>query len=318
MDWSTDSLYSKAKLYALRAHDEPVESALFGFWMSLSLELLARAALAHVHPALLADPREPDNIQYAFGIVPKGVPKSIQAKALFARCSVFIPGFTDRMSAHCLIMADRRNSELHSGAAAFEGIDNSKWLHATYEVMGVLLAHMKRDFSDFLGAEHDGFAAEVLKGRRDTIKREVQERLAEARKFYGEQTAAWKADCAAKAVTAIDGWIKANQLRRTCKCPACSMTAVMSGETASRSPVRINESSNTITREVRVLPNLLICVFCRLKLNGYQEMHEAGLGTIYKIEEDVDPIEFFGIVPEEYVDVDELIRNHYADEYNNE
>ena len=38
MDWSSESLYSKAKLYARRAHDEAVESAMFGFWMSLSLE----------------------------------------------------------------------------------------------------------------------------------------------------------------------------------------------------------------------------------------------------------------------------------------
>ena len=75
MDWSSDSLYSKAKLYAQRANDEPVDSALFGLWMSLSLELLARAALAQIHPALLADPKEPDNIQYAFGIIPKNVPE---------------------------------------------------------------------------------------------------------------------------------------------------------------------------------------------------------------------------------------------------
>ena len=35
MDWSTESLYNKAKLYAQRAHDESVDSALFGFWISL-------------------------------------------------------------------------------------------------------------------------------------------------------------------------------------------------------------------------------------------------------------------------------------------
>jgi hypothetical protein len=114
MDWSSDSLYSKAKLYAQRANDELVDSALFGLWMSLSLELLARAALAQIHPALLADPKEPDNIQYAFGIIPKNVPKSIQAKAVFARCPVFIVDFTDKMSGHCLIMADRRNSPRRS------------------------------------------------------------------------------------------------------------------------------------------------------------------------------------------------------------
>lgn len=111
MDWTSDALYNEAKLYAERAHNEDPDSALFGFWMSLSLELLARAAIAQIHPVLLADPQQQDNIQYAFGINPKSAPKSIQAKTLFARCSVFIEGFTDKMSGHCLIMADRRNTE---------------------------------------------------------------------------------------------------------------------------------------------------------------------------------------------------------------
>jgi hypothetical protein len=70
MDWSTESLYNKAKVFAARAHDESIESALFGFWMSLTIEVLGRAALAQIDPALLADPKEPDNIQYAFGIIP--------------------------------------------------------------------------------------------------------------------------------------------------------------------------------------------------------------------------------------------------------
>ena len=66
MDWDSTLLYNKAKLYAERAHSEPVESALFALWMSLALELLARAALSRIHPVLLADPREQDPIHYVF------------------------------------------------------------------------------------------------------------------------------------------------------------------------------------------------------------------------------------------------------------
>jgi len=319
MDWSSDALYNKAKLYARRAHDEPIESALFGFWMSLSLELLARSALAHVHPALLADPKEPDNIEYVFGINPKRSPKSVQAKAVFARCLTFVANFTDKMAAHCLIMADRRNAELHSGAAAFENIDNSAWLPATYEAVEVLLRHLTRDFEDFLGNEHSGFAAEILKGRRDTIKKDVQEKLAQSRKLFASHSEEWKAARVEKVDLALDTWIKGNSFRRKCKCPACGMTAGMSGESVGRSPVRIDESSSSIKREVRVLPNVLLCGFCNLRLAGYQEMNEAGLGKVYKVEEEEDPIEFFGIDPEEYVDVDELVRSHLGhDEYMNE
>jgi len=315
MDWSAESLYNKAKVFAVRALDESIESALFGFWMSLTLEMLARAALAHIHPALLADPREPDNIQYAFGVIPKGVPKSIQAKALFARCSVFVPGFTDKMSGHCLIMADRRNSELHSGAAAFEGIDNSKWLPSTYEVLEVLLNHMHRDFTDLLGEGHAKFAAKMLEDRRNTMKRDVQEKIAAAKKYFGNLSSQSKAELPEKAGPAITKWVKENRLRRNCTCPACTLPAGMSGETVGRTPVRINEEDGTIQREVRVLPNVLMCPSCGLDLKGYQEMNEAGLGTIYTIEEEEDPIEFFGIVPEEHVDIESLLRDYAADQY---
>jgi hypothetical protein len=89
MEWESESLYAKAKLYARRAHNESVDSSLFAFWMSLALELLARSALAQIHPVLLADPREQDNIHYAFGINPKNPPKSIPLRrfSLAARFS---------------------------------------------------------------------------------------------------------------------------------------------------------------------------------------------------------------------------------------
>jgi hypothetical protein len=320
MDWSADAIYNKAKVYAQRAHDEPVESALFGFWMSLALELLARAALSEIHPVLLADPQDHENIYYAFGIEPKNPPKSIPAKALFSRCLTFIVGFTERMRIHCLIMADRRNSELHSGVAAFEEIDNSSWLPQTYEVMEILLVHLKRDFADFLG-EHGTVAVESLKDRRDTIKREVQEKLAVARRAYDALDVAEKERRSAVTASAIDAWIKANKLRRKCKCPACGERAVMSGEIVGRTPARIDQDAGTISREIRVLPNQLNCASCKVALKSYQELREAGLGDIYTLGEEEDPIAFFGIEPEEYVDVEEIIRKYGEDmyaEYQNE
>jgi hypothetical protein len=314
MDWESQSLYNKAKLYAERAHAESPDSSLFALWMSLSLELLARAALSHIHPVLLADPREQDNIHYAFGIIPKSIPKSIPAKALFARCSVFIDGFTDKMSAHCLVIADRRNAELHSGAAAFEGIDNSKWLPLTYEVMEVLLAHLRRDFADFLG-DHGNAAVETLRDRRDSIKKDVQEKIAASRRFYGMLLMEERELIATGAVRDISSWLKESKLSKQCRCPACTNMALITGEAVGRSPVRIDEDANSICRQVRVLPNRLFCPFCKLALASFQEVQEAGLGTLYTLEEHEDPIEFFGIDPEEYIDVDDIVRRYGQDMY---
>lgn len=309
MDWQSEALYNKAKLYARRAHNEPVDSSLFAFWMSLALELLARSSLSRIHPVLLADPREQDNIQYAFGINPKKIPLSIPSKTLYARCSVFIPGFTDKMSAHCLIIADRRNSELHSGAAAFEGIDNSAWLPATYEVIEVLLTHLRCDYVDFLG-DHGAVAVEALRDRRDNLVREVHEKLAKARKYYEGLTEEERAKVSESADKTSTYWLKGTTFRRKCSCPACSNTAVIGGEIVGRSPVRIDQAATSITREVRVLPNRLRCPYCNLVLTSFQEVREAGRGNIFTVEEQEDPIEFFGIDPEEYVDVEDLISRY--------
>jgi hypothetical protein len=312
MDWDSNLLYEKAKLFAQRAHDEPVESSIFAFWMSISLEILARAALAQIHPVLLADPREQDNIHYAFGINPKGLPKSIPAKALFARCSVFVKDFTDKMSGHCLIVADRRNTELHSGIAAFENLDNWKWLPATYEVMEVLLSHLKRDFADFLG-DHEGVAVGALKDRQESIKKDVQTKLAAARKFYSELKDDARTGIDAAAQETTSEWLKENVLWRRESCPACKNDAVVGGETVGRSPVKVDEEESAISRTVRVMPNKLRCAHCKLILLSFQELREAERGNIYTVEVTEDPIEFFGIDPEEYVDVDEIVRRYGED-----
>lgn len=312
MEWDSNLLYDKARLFAQRAHDEPLESSLFAFWMSVSLEILARAALAQIHPVLLADPREQDNIHFAFGINPKGLPKSIPAKALFARCSVFVDGFTDKMSGHCLIVADRRNTELHSGVAAFENLDNWKWLPATYEVMEILLKHLGRDFADFL-ADHEDVAVEALKDRREGIKNDVQTKLTAARKLYSDMAAEERARVNTAALEATAAWLKGNSLRRKISCPACEQDAVIGGETVGRSPVRIDEEENSISREVRVMPNKIHCAHCKLTLASFQELREAERGNIYTVAVTEDPIEFFGIDPEEYVDVDDIVKRYGDD-----
>jgi len=53
-------------------------------------------------------------------------------------------------------------------------------------------------------------------------------------------------------------------------------------------------------------------------LDGYQQLLHAQLGKVFVKSEAEDPIEFFGIVPEDYVDIDKLVRKHFAQEYNNE
>ena len=56
-----EALYAKSKVYVERSfkaeHDK--DQAGFQLWASLSLELLGKATLARIHPALVADPDDP-------------------------------------------------------------------------------------------------------------------------------------------------------------------------------------------------------------------------------------------------------------------
>lgn len=321
MEWSFDLLFGKAKLYAQRANEEKLDSALYGFWMSLCAELLARSALAKIHPVLIADPTNEGNIHYVFGVIPKTNPKSVAAKTVFARCSVLINGFTDRMAGHCLVLADRRNKELHSGAAAFEGVDTSTWLPHTYEVFDILLKHIGVSFEDFLGKEHAAVAQGMLKDQREHIEKEVKERIAKAKMDFDALDGKSKAEKIAKTEAALKVWVVLNHLGQATDCPSCSFAGALHGESLNRGPATVNEEDGTITREVRVLPNKFRCGVCGLKLDGYQELLQAGLGKAFTTEEEEDPIEFFGIIPEDHVDIDKMIHDHYAEEmygYQNE
>src|SRR5258708_1201459 len=184
MQWSTEALYAKSQLFMARAHEQPVNSLLFAFWASLSLELLCRAALAKVHPVLLADPREDANLFYAFGIQPAKPPKSIVTKAIVIRCTLLVDGFTEDMAKHCALMADQRNAELHSGTVGFADFENAAWLPGTYEVIEILLRHLGVKLSDFLGDEPATAAAEMLLGRREAIKKEVFDRIGASRRAF--------------------------------------------------------------------------------------------------------------------------------------
>jgi hypothetical protein len=47
------------------------------------------------------------------------------------------------------------------------------------------------------------------------------------------------------------------------------------------------------------------------------ESRQAGLGALYEVVEEHDPVECFRIEPEEYVDIEKLAREYFAADYGN-
>ncbi len=98
--WSKEALLAKSQMFFEEMLRHPRDDWQFAHWSTLSLELLARAALAHISPTLLADERNWNNVYYALGHKPKAskfVPSSIGIVAVFNRLREILPDFTPDM-----------------------------------------------------------------------------------------------------------------------------------------------------------------------------------------------------------------------------
>jgi hypothetical protein len=151
--WSEEALFGKAVLYVESMESCPAEDWQFGLWSALALEHLARAALSHISPVLLAETSNWRNLTYALGGDPtakKYTPTSIPTKEVYARLNELLPKFTEEVAGFCSKHAGRRNSELHTGDLAFAELGTSQWLPRFYSACEVLLESMERDLSDLV------------------------------------------------------------------------------------------------------------------------------------------------------------------------
>ena len=99
--WSSEALFNKALLYVGEMQKFGPTDWQFGLWSSLSLELLARAAVAYISPTLLADGRKWRNINHALGHPPTAkafTPTSVQTNQLLDVLKELVPDFTKELS----------------------------------------------------------------------------------------------------------------------------------------------------------------------------------------------------------------------------
>lgn len=146
------------------------EHALFS---SLCLELLARAALANVHPALLADyPRDGkwSSLLHSLGFTPtegKFSPKSIPTNEVIRRLGEILPNFDKEDVSFCQVHIGSRNAELHSGETPFDGVSPSSWQPAFFKASKALLASMKLELADLFGEKEAETANKLIAAAAD-------------------------------------------------------------------------------------------------------------------------------------------------------
>jgi hypothetical protein len=307
--WSYDTLWQKAKLYARRTLEEDRDDPAFALWSTLALEFVARATLAHLHPALLADPREPENIHYAFGFRTEKSPKSIPAKALFARCEVTVASFTSAERKFAMTLIERRNEELHSGTPAFHDFPSGLWLSEYFRVCQILLDAQGKKLGHLIGGEEAKVARKMIRATQTDIRSNVFKEIAKHRDAFDSLDPSDQDEKRENSRLHARASALGRPLSQRLRCPACPGYGLQTGQRV-RAAEPVADEDSILIRTV-VLPTRFDCYCCGLRLGSHAEVHFADLGDQFTTSSYLEPSEFYGLeYPPDASD--------YYDEYFNE
>lgn len=288
--WDPEALFVKAQRYIENMLNVESDQWEYALWSSLSLEFLARAALANINPALLADNKDGwSSLYHSLGFQPnesKFTPKSIPISDVFRRLTAILPEFNKEHADFGILHTGRRNSELHSGEAAFEGISASTWQPNFYQNCEVLLETMGMSLLDFIGGDEAKVAEQLIAAAADDSAKAVLGDLAAHEKVWEAKS---EEECAALAQSASVWAIR--QAGHRVECPACASRALVVGEPVTAPTQKLDEGEIIETQEY--LPNRFECIACGLKISGLSRLSVVGLGDRYKKTQIYDAAEYY-------------------------
>ena len=286
-----DALYAKSQVYirrGLRAQgDNDTEE--YQLWASLALELLGKAALAKVHPALVADPTHYQSLFAACGRQLSPDIKTITAKTLFERLSHIEKLFDSRHQKFCEQMAIRRNAELHSGESPFSGMSAEAWEREFWGAVEVVLKMQGESLESWLGAEDSKTPTTILERAEEAMQWAVKYRIERCRQDFAskyqdpkkraqiledtKQFRYWEWPFTRMAGEGID----------TAECPACMATGMRSGSLWNEE-ISDDQDSNDPSIEwvdLTYVTEDFLCPTCDLRLFGAKEIQAGGLSEEY-------------------------------------
>jgi hypothetical protein len=295
MKWDPNALWLKAKSYADRGHSASEGDLEFPLYCALSLEFLARAALASVHPALLAKPDDDGvSLFYALGLPTKRQPQSVEMKTVHARLANIIPEFAEGHQKFCEQMAYWRNEELHTGGLPFEEVKESEWLPRFYAAAKCLCVKLGKSLEDYVGEEQTEVAEQLIeaaaKKRISAVKKSI---AAHAEVFMAKPEEERTTLLEASKKIAPGEYVSAgrNHSLTLDRCPACGGSARKIGRLVHETVPVVVDSQLESTQTF--LAGSLACPACGLKLGSPEDLHIAGCEPRFFETGTFDPRDYF-------------------------
>ncbi|MER8374528.1 hypothetical protein [Mesorhizobium sp. M0488] len=297
-NWDAEALFSKAQRYVEKMQAEESTTWEHALWSSLALEFLARAALANVSPALLADVSERNwsSLFHSLGFSPKDKQfsaKSITTSAVLQRLGEILPEFDSEVEKLCKSQVAQRNKELHSGDTPFDGLSAASWHAGFYKAAKILLASMGVELKELLGAEMAATAEKIIAAAADEKAKAVKGDVAKHAKAWGDKDKEERE----KLSRAAEVWAT-KQAGHRVACPACGSQALVYGEPIAAPTQELKD--DTIIEKQEYLPAQFECIACELKVGGYSKLSVIGLGDRFIHTEFHDAADYYAPQDEHY------------------
>lgn len=297
MTWTRDSLLAKAKIFFEKAFLEDRESIFFGLLCALGLELLERASIAKISPTLLADQDDYQrNILYALEHKNGNTePKSITTTKVIHLCEKLVDGYDKECKNISLSMANRRNSEAHSGAMAFIEFDSDKWISGFYYVVNILSRHLDITLHDVFDESVALEAETILTGVEDNLKTKVNKEIAVRKSVYNSDKSN-NLQLIEQKIINNDITIKqlVHEGYHKVECPSCGNQGTIFGNASGETRKMLFDGAVEVI--THILPILFECRVCGLILKSHQELKIANLPLHYNRKITYSPEEYYSTI----------------------
>lgn len=301
--FDSNALWAKSKVFIERGlvSRDAGDFDTFHTWAALALELLGKAALASVHPALIVDPNSYESLLVACGKPVTDNTRSIGAKTVYERLKSLSKEFDERAAKFCILMANRRNEELHSGSSPTGDLDPRAWVSEYWRLTDVLSRMTSRTLEAWLGDEESARARSVVSDASHVLVAAVESRISRARAAFDKKYPSDSSERAGVLAMMANAVLPVShrELLRSLSdytrapCPACGASGWLFGEEAGsyRQPIEFDHETSSAwqVETVSYYTEVFVCGACALILNGRVELDAAELPEEYEEEREVEP-----------------------------
>jgi len=285
---SSDALMGKSQAYIGRALAAKAAGSKgeYQLWASLALELVGKAALARIHPCLVADPQSKVSLFAAAGMSISPDIKTITAITLFDRLTHVSKRFDEKTKKFCTNVSEKRNAELHSGEAAFEGAVASSWEGRYWHTAEIILEACGSSIETWLGADKAKAPKELLAEYMHAIEQAAKIRVETAAEAFNARQKKDREEALARAA-AIDIWtmrrsfsLEADNVWET-ECPACKSRSFLAGVKYDEEVSEDDNEQDPFEElvDVSYVAEEFLCPSCNLHLDNRDAIEAAGLNV---------------------------------------